>query len=826
MKKLFVLSIFLLSIANIFSQNTLVFNEVQQSNLDFYDDALEFPDGWVELYNPTDDSISIIGYGLSLILDYKDAYIIDSTNYMYPKETEWYVPRAEKVAPGEFILIYLDEEGGGLHTTFKLDVEEEKTLYLFGPDKKLVDKVMVPKMVVPGLSYGKENETSNIWHYQYEPTPNAANNSSKKPLPIAPEVEFSISGGIFYDKTFNLELTTTRVDFDYPIYYTLDGTEPTIEDSLYKEPLIVDSTMVLRAKVIHENYLPRPSNVQSYIFPDHEITLPIVSLVCDERVFFDDTIGIYIRGERESYYESFASSESQILGPLPQYFSNRNRPLNIEYYPLDELQAINQLVDMRIMGNGSRWEDKKSIAITAKKKYIKNRLDYPIFTEKPHLNSFKTITLRNSGNDYKSTFLRDATVQHLLGGKVDVDYQAYEPSVVYLNGKYFGIFNIRERSNERFVESNYNIEDFDFVESWNKCDRGSNVDLVNFINAIKSGEDVNIKDEFDYISLLYFTTLLVYPIDIDTYYNNIVLWRDSKNNKKWRFIVKDKDYTTYFRSDIYPERERLSITYKYHPLFEAVYTDKRYCDDFINIYTLCLGTHYNPENSVAVLDSFQNRIADEMVYHRKVNTQYWGDWNESVDSIRTFFNIRYHYAYTELKDFYNLGEIKLLQVGTELENTQLNMFGQPIYQNKYNGKCFAGRPMLLESDNMSSSWKVSYTNLLTGEQECFIQPNNVYNLVVSENWDNVLCENINENVGIEEVLSVALVDYSDGILTIKSNSEIKNISIYNISGLEVYSQSDINSNEFSDAISLDNVSILKIETTEKISVLKLKTLSR
>ena len=830
MRKLLILIALLLSVLNSFSQSTLEFNEVQQSNLDFYDDNYFLPDGWVELYNPSDEVLDIVGYSISLSDDINAAYKITTTyNKKASSDTDWYVKPSSKIPAKGFILIYLDELSGGLHTPFKLDIEEDNTLYLFSPEGELVDKIKVPKMPVHGLSYGKKAEGADAWCWQNEPTPNAINNSPAKPLPITPEIVFSVKGGVFYGDTLSIELSTTRVDFEYPIYYTLDGTEPTKEDSLYKEPFVIDSTIVIRAKVIHENYLSRPSNVQSYIFPDHEITLPVVSLVCDERVLFDDTIGIYVTGVRPT----------AVCWSKPgNYGGDRERFLTFQYL-VDNKEVINQDINIKISGGCTRTYSHKSISLKAKKRLGESKLKYSFFKEKPNVTKYKDLVLRTSGNDYNRTLYKDAFIQKLLGGKVNLDYQEYQPTVVYLNGRYWGLFNLRERTNEHTVESIYGInsDSVDFIENWENIKNGSLGTLPAVIDTIMqnpTGDAKIFTRNFDLDETLNYLSLATFVIHIDFPINNVFMWRkDGYNDGNWRFYAKDYDVTTSYSNLTDPDQKYLDFlvgkntikgwawTEKRGAVFKYLITQDSLKHLFINRVMLHTGTFFEESNSMALFDSLSYNIESEVPYHNQV----WGtldNWEKNKDVVRNFFSERYHTIYSEMQEFYNLGEIKLLEVGTELENVQLNMYGQPIYKNTYKGKCFAGRPVLLESNNSSSTWKISYTNLLTGEQESFIQPNSVYNLVVSENWENVVCENICESVDLDEALSDALVNYLEGVLTIKSNSEIKNLAIYNISGSQLYSKKDINSTDFSELIDLENIVILKIETTSQTSVLKLR----
>ncbi len=156
----------------------------------------------------------------------------------------------------------------------------------------------------------------------------------------------------------------------------------------------------------------------------------------------------------------------------------------------------------------------------------------------------KSFMIRNSGNDFWYTHFRDAAIQLFFGGKVDVDYQAYQPAIFYLNGEYWGIQNLRERSDEDFVLSNYATEDIDMIENWwgelKAGDKSAWDQLMSELRKSSSQQNIQwIINEFG-------AELLTVPIspcsNTDFPGNNMVMWRPRHANGKWRFILKDTDH--------------------------------------------------------------------------------------------------------------------------------------------------------------------------------------------------------------------------------------------------------------------------------------------
>ena len=107
------------------------------------------------------------------------------------------------------------------------------------------------------------------------------------------------------------------------------------------------------------------------------------------------------------------------------------------------------------MGGASRGNMMKSLAIYANKRFGTKRFTYEFFPEqKPGVNDFKSISLRNAGNDFDYLYMRDAIIQRSMAENCDLDWQAWMPAVVYINGVYKGMLNLRERSNEDNIYTN------------------------------------------------------------------------------------------------------------------------------------------------------------------------------------------------------------------------------------------------------------------------------------------------------------------------------------------------------------------------------------
>ena len=217
------------------------------------------------------------------------------------------------------------------------------------------------------------------------------------------------------------------------IHFTIDGSDPTVHSAVYTEPFIIDSTTCIRAQTFVKKMLPSDIITQTYIIAE-TYNLPIFSITTAPRNLFNDTIGLYATG---------------VGNPNPgnaNYAKGWERPINIEYFE-EGKQIFNEYAGTKIIGLFIRRFPQKGFSIHFKKRYGKSQIQYQMFKDKP-TTEYKSFTLRTSGNDMGKSFIRDGMMQSLLIDQIDIDYQSYHPAILYLNGKFWGLYNLREKQNE------------------------------------------------------------------------------------------------------------------------------------------------------------------------------------------------------------------------------------------------------------------------------------------------------------------------------------------------------------------------------------------
>ena len=629
-KYLIFLSLVGLSVSS--TAQTLKINELMQSNVEcIMDDIKEFPDSWVELYNPTDAAINLKDYKISNKNKVKKA---------------WQLPD-QQVPAGGYVIIYCDKEGkedNRLHADFRLESGKGCTLYLFkGKDAEPVDSLPadMKKMPAPDVAFGRETDGADKWGYQVTPPPGKANTGeicdAKHILgaPVFGKEGFVTSS----DAAFQLELSLPDgAPEGTVIRYTTDGSEPTSKSTKYTNPINIGKTKVIRAKLFCDGWLSPMSSAQSYIFHPREITLPIFSVQTNDKYLNDKEIGL------------FANNNSKEDKKTHDW----RRPVMIEFFPVgSDNSAFNQLGETRIQGGQSRSNALKSMVFYANKRFDPDykRYSYEFFPDqKLGITEFKSFSLRDGGNDFGDLYFRDLIIQRTMAGHVDLDWQAGHSAVLYINGEYMGMLNIRERSNEDNIYSNYNgLEDIDMVEISHEQVGGVDQFLEEFkgsedetfYNAFKAfySEKGHTKAEYEqWMDVSEYLDIMIMNLfygNIDFPGNNIVFWRPNDDDtesglpKIWRFIVKDTD----FGLGLYDRKNDFNtIDMLYHPekhqgeawantepatrLFRNMMEDPELRQMFIDKCCVYMGDFMNAKGTGEIIDIIKAEAMDEFVAHR------------------------------------------------------------------------------------------------------------------------------------------------------------------------------------------------------------------
>ncbi len=681
----------------------LVINELMQSNIDcIMDDLNEFPDSWVELYNPGEGVANLQDYRIGLTENAGEA---------------WQLP-TRQLPKGAFLVVYCDKEASKLHTDFKLESGEGGAVYLF-KNGVVVDKVTeMDKQPAPNIAYGRRVDASEQWGYMEKPTPGTAN-CGKVCSQILGEPIFSEKGRVVEGRqTIFLRLSVPEGSPEGTVIrFTYNGSEPTESSPTYQGQLSITKTQVIRAKLFCEGWLSPRSTTQSYIFHNREVTIPVVSIVTDNKYFFDNKLGIYVDGTYKSGKKN--------------YEFDWRRPINMEYFEGADVESgINQLCETRVQGGASRGSQLKSLVVYANKRFGKKQLKYEFFPDqRPGLVKYKSIILRNAGNDFDYLYMRDAIIQRTMAANTDLDWQAWRPAAFYVNGIYKGMLNIRERSTGDNIFTNYDgLEDIDMLENWYEVKEGDDANWKLF-EAFYGEHGHTLEEYAQWIDWKEFINLMVMNLfynNQDFPGNNIVMWRPRKTGGLWRFVAKDTDFglglygssasynsIEWIYNPNYDSGRNWANHYEHTRLFRRMMEDNDFKREFIDRAAIYMGDFMNSKGTREFWDPMYEAIKNEYPYHRKLINQWWPNYDSELSTARDWLSARTNHFYNHLSKYYQLGTPVPIQVNVDatdedLEAVSTTINGIPLSKGTFDGKFFTGRPMTIQTtpkgDRQVTGW--------------------------------------------------------------------------------------------------------------------------
>jgi len=628
-------------------------NEIMADNLNTITDPDKGKNGdWIELYNSGSASQDLSGYSLS-----------DDIENL----GKWKFPEGSKIAGNDFLLVWADNDNTGYHTNFRLSKGGEIVI-LSDTGLAVVDSITFIEQI-EDVSYGRLNDGGSEWAYFSKPSPGTSNSSGSTELVAAPPA-FSMKSG-FYEGNQTLELIAQSEDAS--IYYTLDGSIPTQSSSKFQNQIIFNKTGVVRAIQLQVGYLPSPVITRTF-FIDEPTTLPVFSIVTDPDNLWDENTGIYVEGA--NYVWGWGNGN---------FWQDWEKPCYVEFWEDNRKKKISQGAGLKITGALTRTASQKSLRIIAKSDYGKSKFSYRFFKDKD-ISSFNDIVLRSSGNDWGRTMFADGMMATIVSDQMDIDYDAFRPAILFLNGEYWGIHNIREKVGDNYIEENHGVDkdNIDFlaqVSDVREGDRLAYAELLSFVLSNDMTKESNygyVKSKIDIQEYCNYYVTQIFYANHDWPSGNIKYWRPRTDSGRWRWILYDTDlaFRQFWRDTftwaIYGNPEYSGST----DLFKSLMKNNEFKTLFLNTFQYLLATTFSSERLVSIIDSLQEMIRPEIGRHIKkwygqhawTFTNAVGDyvenpwledvatWESNIDLFRNFALVRPQYINQFVSDYYGFGK--------------------------------------------------------------------------------------------------------------------------------------------------------------------------
>ncbi len=642
---------------------TLYINEFSASN----ESGLRDEDGdtsdWIEFYNDSDETAVLTGYSLS-----------DD-----PKEpTKWVFPEVSIPAKG-FLIVWASDKnrtGEEMHTNFGLSKSGE-AIVLSDPEGSVVDRVDFDKQF-EDRSYGRRPEVGD-WIFFDTKTPGEPNSVVSSIAPL----RFSIPGG-FHPKPIGLEITTA--DSRFEIYYTIDCSTPTRSSIKYSGAITIATTTIIRARTFRGESMEGPIVTHSYFIEPYG-KLPSLSLVVAPEDLNDASYGLLTHTkERGDLWERNASLE---------YLNEASREFGVN-------------CGVRIHGGISRTFNKNSFRIYFSSRYGEPELNFPLFHKSP-VASFKRLVLSAGSNDTIVdtrpihadvwSLVRDALMNELFR-EAGVRSIGQRPARLYLNGKSWGIYWIKERIDKYFVRDHFGYDEFDLL----KHDHGveakvGDIEEWEELNEFLMTRPLNIEENYETVaekidleSLIDNHIIEMWAGNVDWPHNNHYQLRPRIKEGKWYWIPWDSDvvlgspYVVFADYDMYDHvsgNHRLFVDWStLH--FRSLLANSHFRIRFVRRATELLETVLNPSYVESLIEDLAEELREEISFE----TDRWGSspeiWEKNVIQLIRFVRLRdtafrehtEHFR-LESNDPSKLGSVGILKT---FSGTEVQLKPEPLFE--------------------------------------------------------------------------------------------------------------------------------------------------
>jgi hypothetical protein len=492
---------------------TLKINEFLAANTTGITDEDGESSDWIEIYNASDLSIDL--EGLSLTDD-------------FASPRKWIFPAVDLPAHG-FLLVWASGKDRNipaqLHTSFKLDKSGEQ-IGLYAQDSTAIDKIVFGPQI-SNVSFGRYPD-GDVWMPGLRPTPGKANQ------PAIPAPAFSLEQG-FYPAAISLELSSSIAGA--VIRYTLDGSNPEATSPAYSSPLTISATTVVRAATFTSSTKRSVIVTRSFFINEH-FSLPVLSLVVDPDSLKDKKRGIYAN------YDSSGA--------------NWERPAHLTFFDQFQSPGFDAESGVRIHGSASREYPKKSFRVYFRTDYGVEQIDYPLFPDAgiPHYSRF---VIHNGGEDVlfypgRWVLFKNMLVRELGKGTLQIAAAA-RPALLYLNGRVWGIYTLRERVDDDYMKDHYSIpkDQLDLLQG----DTNVNMEIqygnrdewlatYGYFNRHHLADSLTFARSCGMVDVDNFRDYLIvnsYSGNHDWPQNNFYMFRSRTGDTRWHWIIWDCDHS-------------------------------------------------------------------------------------------------------------------------------------------------------------------------------------------------------------------------------------------------------------------------------------------
>ena len=583
---------------------------------------------WIELYNGSDEPVDLTGWTIADGKNTQKIYtfsgvVIGVGEYFVLECTNSPTKQGEKIAP------------------FSISAAGE-TIILKNASGMLVD-AFETGVLTAEITSGRMEHDASVARVFFQIPTRGKKNSEEITLGVSPQPVFS-DVSLYHTSAFFVTITCD--DPNAEIYYTTDGDEPTTKSKRYTEPVSIKQSTPLRAVSYISGRRISEITTATYLFEEKH-TVPVIC----------------VTGKPERVREVMRVNDKD---------EKVERLAYISYYEPDGTLGVAFPAGIKPKGAGTVAYAQKSLSINLRAGYGQSSVTYP-FWPGYDFNTFSALVVRNGGQDWGTARIRDSFSSALVQG-MHVDNSATRPVVVYINGKYNGLYDLNEDQNGEYLETHYGVhgDTVEFIRRNSAVIKGSNKDFkrVRSFAESKNLSDDAVFAEFEqWIDVEYFTDYFIaqtYICNSDMF--NQKYWRTTDYAVKWRPVFFDLDFSfktaardiigQYFNVNGVPSADK---TLTYFEIYIGLKKNAAWREYCVERYVEVVMTYFNAPRATALFDQMVDAMRPEMA--RQIAR--WGkpssmsEWEKNIKQMRYFIEERPDYALENLRKYFGVSQARM-----------------------------------------------------------------------------------------------------------------------------------------------------------------------
>lgn len=480
------------------------------------------------------------------------------------------------------------------------------------------------------------------------------------------------------------------------------GLPPTASSPAADSGIRLDSSSAVTCAIFAPDGSQGPTATATYLL-DETTDLPVVAVSVDPSAMFDPDTGICSMGPN-------ASTVSPFFGA--NFWKETELPVHVELFE-GGARSFALRAGLSMFGNWSRSADKKAFSIQMREKYGPTHVEWPLFPQHPELKRFKSFGLRSNGSNYKTDYQRDALASGLTEGR-GIEYQYSRHAVLYIDGRYWGIYEIREKLDPDYLETRFGIDpaNVDLIKNNSETQAGSIDDwneLRRTLQDLAADDDAGweaMSKRIDLDNFMDYCAAELFAQNTDWPTNNNRYWRQRVPATPWRAMLFDLDggiggFGGSYTKNPFPYAVDSSTGWDDYPngpgsnvVLRRILTRPALRDRFLNRFLVQLSTNLAPENSIRIMDSVTASIRSEIPRDVRRWNLSETDQTSHERIMRNFLLNRPTWVRTAMKSFFKLDSLQPISVSAT--GGTLRIDGMEVGAS-YAGSHFRSIPIVLEA---------------------------------------------------------------------------------------------------------------------------------